>query len=223
MQKSKPKYACLPSKIVEVWIERFCVRYDWWRRLQPTSSVSPVCSRQWIAVGRPLLSGKWIILFDEETGMWAVQWMDIWYLYNFNLSRLLFYSRLSKHFSVSVSHSMGWFQGNLWLELFFYCEKKWNDPLVFGNIYICVIICPLWTFHFNPVSLWLLFKGYGTIMRRYHIACVIVRWESETLWGICVAWYLSSSCSQNEIVKIVLRVKKYMFVYLFQHYDIWFF
>ena len=42
MQKSKPKYACLPSKIVEVWIDRFCVRYDWWRRLQPTSSVSPV-------------------------------------------------------------------------------------------------------------------------------------------------------------------------------------
>ena len=35
MQKSKPKYACLLSKIVEVWIERFCVRYDW-------SSVSPV-------------------------------------------------------------------------------------------------------------------------------------------------------------------------------------
>ena len=43
MQKSKPKYACLPRKIVEVWIERFCVRYDWWRRLQLTSSVSPVC------------------------------------------------------------------------------------------------------------------------------------------------------------------------------------
>ena len=43
MQNSKPKYACLPSKIVEVWIDRFCVRYDWWRRLQPTSSVSPVC------------------------------------------------------------------------------------------------------------------------------------------------------------------------------------
>ena len=42
MQKSKPKYACLPSKIVEVWIDRFCVRYDWWRWLQPTSSVSPV-------------------------------------------------------------------------------------------------------------------------------------------------------------------------------------
>ena len=42
-QKSKPKYACLTSKIVEVWIDRFCVPYDWWRRLQPTSSVSPVC------------------------------------------------------------------------------------------------------------------------------------------------------------------------------------
>ena len=44
MQKSKPKYACLPRKIVQVWIERFCVRYDWWCRLQPTSSVSPVFS-----------------------------------------------------------------------------------------------------------------------------------------------------------------------------------
>ena len=42
IQKSKPKYAYLPSKIVAVWIDRFCVRYDWWRRLQPTSSVSPV-------------------------------------------------------------------------------------------------------------------------------------------------------------------------------------
>ena len=40
MQKSNPNYACLPSKIVEVW---FCVRCDWWRRLQPTSSVSLVC------------------------------------------------------------------------------------------------------------------------------------------------------------------------------------
>ena len=36
MRKYKPKYACLPSKIVEV-----CVRFDWWRRL-PTSSVSPM-------------------------------------------------------------------------------------------------------------------------------------------------------------------------------------
>ena len=43
MQKSKPKYACLPNKIVEDWIDRFCVRHDWWRLLQPTSSVSPVC------------------------------------------------------------------------------------------------------------------------------------------------------------------------------------
>ena len=34
----------LHSKIVLVWIDRFCARYDWWRRLQPTSSVSPVCS-----------------------------------------------------------------------------------------------------------------------------------------------------------------------------------
>ena len=42
MQKSKPKYACLPSKIVEVWIDWFCLRYHWWRQLQPTSSVSPV-------------------------------------------------------------------------------------------------------------------------------------------------------------------------------------
>ena len=32
----------LHSKIVLVWIDWFCVRYDWWRRLQPTSSVSPV-------------------------------------------------------------------------------------------------------------------------------------------------------------------------------------
>ena len=29
MHKSKLKYASLPSKIVEVWIDRFCVRYDW--------------------------------------------------------------------------------------------------------------------------------------------------------------------------------------------------
>ena len=35
IQKSKPKYACLPSKIVKVWIDRFCIRYDWLRRLQP--------------------------------------------------------------------------------------------------------------------------------------------------------------------------------------------
>ena len=42
MQKSKPpKYTRLPSKVVEVWIDWFCVRYDGWRRLQPTSSLSP--------------------------------------------------------------------------------------------------------------------------------------------------------------------------------------
>ena len=34
MQNSKPKYACLPNKIVEVWINWFCIRNDWWRRLQ---------------------------------------------------------------------------------------------------------------------------------------------------------------------------------------------
>ena len=43
MQNSKLIQACFPIKIDEVWIDRFCVRYDWWRRLQPTSSVSPVC------------------------------------------------------------------------------------------------------------------------------------------------------------------------------------
>ena len=46
MQKSMPQYACLIIEIDEVWIDRFCVRYDWWRRLQPTSSVSPVWQRR---------------------------------------------------------------------------------------------------------------------------------------------------------------------------------
>ena len=55
MQKSKPKYACLPSKVVEVWIDGLCVRYDWWRRLQPTSSVS----REWYVA-------YWL-LFDGQT------------------------------------------------------------------------------------------------------------------------------------------------------------
>ena len=43
IQKSMSKYACLIIKIDEVWIEWFCIHYDWCRRLQPTSSVSPVC------------------------------------------------------------------------------------------------------------------------------------------------------------------------------------
>ena len=43
MQNSRLIQACFPIKIDEVWIDRFCVRYDWWRRLQRTSSVSPVC------------------------------------------------------------------------------------------------------------------------------------------------------------------------------------
>ena len=42
MQNSRLIYACFPIKIDEVWIDWFCVRYDWWRRLQRTSSVSPV-------------------------------------------------------------------------------------------------------------------------------------------------------------------------------------
>ena len=44
MQNSRLIYACFPIKIDKVWIDRFCVRYDWWHRLQPTSSVSPVYS-----------------------------------------------------------------------------------------------------------------------------------------------------------------------------------
>ena len=43
MQSSRLIQACFPIKIDQVWIERLCVRYDWWRRLQRTSSVSPVC------------------------------------------------------------------------------------------------------------------------------------------------------------------------------------
>ena len=43
LQNSRLIQACFPIKIDEVWIDRFCVRYDWWRRLQRTSSVSPVC------------------------------------------------------------------------------------------------------------------------------------------------------------------------------------
>ena len=42
IQNSRLIHARFPIKIDEVWIDRFCVRYDWWRRLQPTSSVSPV-------------------------------------------------------------------------------------------------------------------------------------------------------------------------------------
>ena len=43
IQNSKLIRAWFSIKIDEVWIDRFCVRYNWWRRLQPTSSVSPVC------------------------------------------------------------------------------------------------------------------------------------------------------------------------------------
>ena len=33
MQNSGPIQAYFPIKIEEVWIDRFCVRYGWWRRL----------------------------------------------------------------------------------------------------------------------------------------------------------------------------------------------
>ena len=46
MQNSRLIQDCFPIKIDEVWIDRFCVRYYWWRRLQPTSSVSPVWCMQ---------------------------------------------------------------------------------------------------------------------------------------------------------------------------------
>ena len=55
MQKSKPKYACLPSKIVEVWIERFCVHYDWWRRLHVISVPSVINT-----------SGPWNGLYQQR-------------------------------------------------------------------------------------------------------------------------------------------------------------
>ena len=38
--KIQAEICMFTSKIVEVWIDRFCVRYDVWRRLQLTSSVS---------------------------------------------------------------------------------------------------------------------------------------------------------------------------------------
>ena len=34
-------YPAKSSKFESTW---FCVRYNWWRRLQPTSSVSPLCT-----------------------------------------------------------------------------------------------------------------------------------------------------------------------------------
>ena len=49
MQNSRLIHACFPIRIDEVWIDRFCVGYDWWRRLQPTPSLSSVCiSSLWI-------------------------------------------------------------------------------------------------------------------------------------------------------------------------------
>ena len=50
MQKYKLNYAYLPSKIVKVWIDQFCLHYDWWCRLQPTSSVSLVWSLMYMPI-----------------------------------------------------------------------------------------------------------------------------------------------------------------------------
>ena len=61
MQKSKAKYAYLPSKIIKVWIDQFCVHYDWWRRLQPTSSVSLV----------------WSFMYADTRASWSVQYMHM--------------------------------------------------------------------------------------------------------------------------------------------------
>ena len=52
MQNSRLIQACFPIKINEVWIDRFCVRYDWWRRLQRTSSVSAVWTAHTVILGR---------------------------------------------------------------------------------------------------------------------------------------------------------------------------
>ena len=59
MQNSRLIQACFPIKIDEIWIDRFCVRYDWWRRLQRTSSVSPV----WVWA-----FGEWRYIF-RNTGL----------------------------------------------------------------------------------------------------------------------------------------------------------
>ena len=49
MQNYRLIYACFPIKIDKVWIDRFCVRYDWWRRLPcPQCAVSPVCTIAWM-------------------------------------------------------------------------------------------------------------------------------------------------------------------------------
>ena len=40
MQNSKLIQVCFPIKIEEVWIDRFCVRYDWWRHQCPQCKTS---------------------------------------------------------------------------------------------------------------------------------------------------------------------------------------
>ena len=61
MQNSRLIQACFPIKIDKVWIDRFCVRYDWCRRLQSTSSVSPV----WLYSGPKFRSTASNIVADQ--------------------------------------------------------------------------------------------------------------------------------------------------------------
>ena len=65
MQNSRLIQTCSPSKIVEVWINRFCIGYHWWRRLQPTSSGSPVWyMHQW--TGSALIQSMACHLFGSK-------------------------------------------------------------------------------------------------------------------------------------------------------------
>ena len=80
--------ACFPIQVDEVWIDRFCIRYDWWRRLQPTSSVSPV----WIlhlliklkitATKIHMKSVQWFVWHmgrDQERAADACSCVRLWY------------------------------------------------------------------------------------------------------------------------------------------------
>ena len=97
MQKSEPKYAYLPGKIVEVWIDRFCIHYVWWRRLQPMSSVSLVWILEtnriiwYIVVSNSVACEHWKTGATEVIIIWngAFNWIQIfsvkieWFIYQF--------------------------------------------------------------------------------------------------------------------------------------------
>ena len=68
MQNFRLIQACFSIKIDEVWINKFCIRYDWWRRLQPTSSVSP-CDYGKLAT--PTKSPEWNRDFLEQRWHWS--------------------------------------------------------------------------------------------------------------------------------------------------------